>query len=95
MNSPNRKNPCSQCPFRKDVMRGWLGSERMKEILSQKSFTCHKTNKALQCAGHMIIKGEENDFVKLANKLRIDTCLTGHELIFKSEEDLINRHSRL
>lgn len=85
--------PCAQCPFRKDSMKGWLGKKRMIEILKAKSFTCHKTNKKLQCAGHMIIKKHENDFVFLALRLGLKLNLSGHDLIFESEKELILHHT--
>lgn len=90
---PNCKKPCKDCPFRLDCTPGWLGADRMTEILNSKSFTCHKTNKTLQCAGHMIIKGKQNDFVKLAKRLNIPLELTGHKLIFKTETELIKHHT--
>ena len=87
MNLPNRKTPCKNCPFRKDCLEGWLGKNRMSEILQSSSFPCHK-NKKLQCAGHMILKGEENEFVQMAKIMKISTSLKGHKLIFEKEEDL-------
>lgn len=89
---PNQKHPCKDCPFRKDILQGWLGADRMEEILEQKSFTCHKTQKSLQCAGHMIIKGEENEFVRMANELGIGLQMKGHELIFTTKADCIKHH---
>jgi hypothetical protein len=92
---PNKIKPCSNCPFRKDTLKGWLGAERMKEILEASSFVCHKTLdqvKTLQCAGHMIIKDEENDFVRLANRFNQPTHLTGQELVFDTKEQCINHH---
>jgi hypothetical protein len=74
-------------------MKGWLGKDRMSDILQQGSFTCHKTNKGLQCAGHMIIKGEQNDFVRLANGMGINLDLSGQELIFQNEAYLIAHHA--
>lgn len=59
---PNVKKPCMGCPFRKDVLRGWLGAERMSEILNSQSFVCHKKTD-LQCAGHMLVNGKNNHFV--------------------------------
>ena len=93
MKLPHCTKPCGECPFRTDSMEGWLGEERMSGILEQGSFTCHKTNKGLQCAGHMIIKGEQNDFVALANHMGIDLDLSGQELIFQNESDLIADHA--
>ena len=93
MNLPNIKKPCTNCPFRKDTTKGWLSSDRMKQYLSSGSFTCHKTEAPrLQCAGHMIIKGINNDFVRLASNLGIDPQLRGHSLIFKTESECIKHH---
>lgn len=91
MNTPNCKHPCKNCPFRKDTLKGWLGAERMREILKAKSFVCHK-NHSLQCAGHLIIKKEENTFFQFAQSLDIDLGLKGQDLIFSNEEDCINHH---
>ena len=93
MKLPHCTKPCGECPFRADSMEGWLGEDRMRGILEQGSFTCHKTNKGLQCAGHMIIRGEQNDFVALANGMGIDLDLSGQELIFQNESDLIAHHA--
>ena len=95
MNLPNCKKPCSNCPFRKDSLKGWLGEQRITEILKADSFTCHKTTDSkqlLQCAGHMITKGNDNQFVSTANSLKIDLKLSGKELLFQSEKQLINHH---
>ncbi len=89
---PNMKHPCKDCPFRKDTMLGWLGEKRMTQILDAKSFVCHK-HTDLQCAGHMLIKGEENDFVKLASRLNLPTGLTGQQLIFDTQADCIAHHA--
>lgn len=88
---PNMNKPCKDCPFKKDCLEGWLGSDRMKEILSSRSFVCHK-KKALQCAGHMILKGEENEFYQMAKLMGIDLGLSGRESIFDSKEECIAHH---
>lgn len=93
MNLPHCKRPCADCPFRRDSLKGWLGAERMKEILAQPSFTCHKTDKALQCAGHMLIRGKKNQFVELAGRFGIPLKLSGKELLFNNEADLIGHHN--
>lgn len=92
MRLPNVKHPCKECPFRKDSLKGWLGEVRMTEILDAHSFVCHKRTN-LQCAGHMLIKGEENDFVRLASRLNLSTGLTGHELVFANTSDCIAHHA--
>lgn len=91
MSLPNVKKPCADCPFRKDTMKGWLGSERMTEILQQDSFVCHKKTH-LQCAGHMLILGHHNAFVKLADRMGITLELSGRELIFNTANECINHH---
>lgn len=89
---PNVKRQCKDCPFRKDSLRGWLGNKRMAEILNAKSFVCHKKID-LQCAGHMLIKGLDNDFVMLASRLQIETGVKGRELVFDTVEECIDHHS--
>ena len=42
------KKPCSNCPFRKDSLKGWLGEARATQIakdviLGDQTFACHKT----------------------------------------------------
>jgi len=89
--------PCQDCPFRKDATKGWLGEERIKSILAQKAFVCHKTlrnRNRLQCAGHMILKGNKNDFVALAKALNIQLNLKNQKLIFDTEEDCIEHHKQ-
>jgi len=91
MKLPNVKKPCKDCPFRKDSLKGWLGKERMQDILMSDSFVCHKKIE-LQCAGHMLIKNDENIFVQLANRLHLETGLTGRELVFNNKDECINHH---
>jgi len=88
---PNMKAPCQDCPFRKNTLKGWLGAERMAEILAADSFVCHKkTDK--QCAGHMLINGQHNAFVRLAARLRIPLNLGGADKVFASAAACIEHH---
>ncbi len=64
----------------------------MAEILEADTFVCHKNTK-LQCAGHMLIKGQANGFVRLAGRLNIDLPLSGRELVFDTEDDCIKHHN--
>lgn len=91
-NLPHKKAPCKDCPFRMDCMEGWLHRERIEQILGDDSFVCHKNTK-LQCAGHMLIKGKKNAFVKLAGRMRIDLPLSGRHLVFETEQDCISHHA--
>lgn len=89
---PNVKKPCKDCPFRKDSLKGWLGRERMTEILETESFVCHKKTD-LQCAGHMLINGDENGFVRLAGQMGIQLQLSGKELVFSNKSECIEHHA--
>ncbi len=64
----------------------------MGSILQERSFVCHKKTH-LQCAGHMLIRGEQNDFVQMANRLKIPLELSGRELVFDTESECIAHHS--
>ncbi len=89
---PHVKKPCKDCPFRKDSLEGWLGKERMTEILAADSFVCHKKTD-LQCAGHMLINGNNNGFVRLAGRLGITLDLSGQEQVFDSQEACVSHHA--
>ncbi|EBC6378462.1 hypothetical protein C3570_22870 [Salmonella enterica] len=90
---PHIARPCRDCPFRNDTLKEWLGAERMQEILGADSFVCHKkTDK--QCAGHMLIKGNDNLFVLVAGRMGIPLELSGRELVFDNEQDCIEHHRR-
>ncbi|KZN20479.1 MULTISPECIES: DUF6283 family protein [Pseudomonas] len=88
---PHIKKPCRDCPFRKDTLKGWLGEERMTEILAADSFVCHKKT-YMQCAGHMLINDAANGFVRLAGRLGIELDLSGKEHVFESRDACIAHH---
>lgn len=90
---PHIKRPCSNCPMKKNSLRGWLGRSRMAEILAADSFTCHKTDAPrLQCAGHMLLLGNKNVFVRLAKIQRLKLNLSGRELLFDTVDECIDHH---
>lgn len=92
-NLPYCKSPCKDCPFRKDSTSGWLGKDRIIDILNETSFVCHKNN-ALQCAGHMTIKGQDNEFNRKAKEMFGEKPpIKNQEKIFSSENELIEHHS--
>ena len=71
----------------------------MTEILNDESFVCHKTTNGLrakrkQCAGHMLVKREDNAFYQLAIRMGFEEQLglSGEELVFEHEQDLIKHH---
>lgn len=85
------QKPCKDCPFRKTTLKGWLGEVRITQILDVDSFVCHK-NTQCQCAGHMLIKGNQNAFVALAEDLNIDLRLTVKEEVFDTIEACVLHH---
>jgi hypothetical protein len=89
---PNRAKPCSNCPFRKDSLKGWLGKERATELVNNYSHTCHKANDKLQCAGHMLLLKDDNTFYQLAKRMNL-LYVKGGDLIFETKEDCIKHHS--
>lgn len=91
MRLPHIKTPCRDCPFRKDTLKGWLGESRMKEILAADSFVCHKKT-TMQCAGHMLINGLDNGFVRLAERMGIELDLKGRELVFDTQSECVEHH---
>ena len=97
MSQQHMKKPCKDCPMRKDSMEGWLGSDRMAGILKEESFVCHKTingkdRDRKQCAGHMLLMGRDNAFVRAAERLRVDLKLSGRNLVFDSADKCIAHH---
>lgn len=96
---PNMNRPCANCPFRKDAPAGWLGRERMEEIVAAPSFVCHKTiNKGaknrMQCAGHMLLMQDNNQFFNIAKRLGIDLNLSGGDLVFTTPEACVEHHAK-
>lgn len=89
---PHCKAPCSGCPFRQDSLKGWLGAERMQRILQIDNFVCHEKTH-LQCAGHMLMRGQDNTFVQIATRLNLPLALSGRELLFDTPEQCVAHHS--
>lgn len=92
MKIPCVKKPCKDCPFREDSLGGWLGEERATQIAESPSFVCHK-NTDLQCAGHMIMRGHSNSFVRMAARFNVDLGLKGQILVFDDTQDFIDHHA--
>lgn len=97
-NQPHQKKPCKDCPFRKDAPAGWL-NRSIERHLDADTFVCHKTtskglNDRLQCAGHMLLMGPANQFVRMASMFGIALDLTGRELVFDTPEECIQHHKK-
>jgi hypothetical protein len=93
MKLPYCKKPCSNCPFKKDTLEGWLGRDRAQQISDAKSFVCHKNTK-LQCGGFLAFKQNTNgdaDWLHVAKLLKIELKIDGSN-VFDSQEEMLNRH---
>jgi hypothetical protein len=102
------KKPCSNCPFRKDTSKGWLGKRRAKQIsedIKDLSFSCHKTTyndkvKEAFCVGAIILSGKEsymgNKSIRIGAILGVfdPDSIKGHDKIFDSYIEFINHHKR-
>ena len=69
--------------------------DRAEEIANANAFVCHKTlnSERKQCAGHMLMMGDQNEFSRLASHLGLDTGLHGRELLHDSVESFIAHHA--
>ena len=95
-NLPHQPRPCCNCPFRRNTSFR-LGQFRILEILESGSFIFHKTKDLkhrLQCAGHMGLMGDRNDFVQLADRLGIELRLGGQGEIFEDWAACVEHHSK-
>jgi hypothetical protein len=88
------KEPCSNCPFRKDSLKGSLNKERAVDIVNAETFTCHKTDMKKQCAGHMLLMDIDNIFVRLAKRMCIPLKLSGKDLVFDTSDDFIKHQGK-
>lgn len=91
--------PCNNCPFKKNIMPGWLGAKRMQNIIEQDSFVCHKTaygkdkNKR-QCAGHIHINKQKNVFYRTALAFGIKIKIKESDTLFGNVDKCIKHHKR-
>lgn len=67
--------------------------------MGQGSFACHitvsgKSSKRKQCAGHKLVKREGNAFYRFSVLIGLEEQLelSGKELIFEQEQDLVEHH---
>ena len=92
---PHITRPCSECPFRRDSLQGWLGEGTATLIIGDALFTCHKTQdpNRRQCAGHMLLLKEINQYYRLAKFLGKPLNLTGGDLVFTTPQEFIHHHS--
>jgi len=95
---PYMPAPCSNCPMRKDAPAGWLGKERMQEILEADSFVCHKTaygadEQKRQCAGHIHLKQRGNLFYRMALMIGRKLIISNSSVLHENESSCIKHHT--
>lgn len=105
--------PCTNCPFRRDV-RGYLTRARAAEIasalLSDASFTCHKTNEYTEegvietsdsrhCAGALIFLEAQDRPNQMMRWMERIGCYDRSKLdmdapVFHAARDFIEHHGK-
>ncbi len=91
-----RTSPCKTCPFRSDCTKGWLGLERMQDIINTTifgdlPFICHNTtflpeSKQQFCAGKLILEGRINPGASLHTLLGMDLGLIPNYSNLKNQD---------
>ncbi len=91
---PYMKAPCSNCPFKKTALKGWLGRERAEDIVNAEGFICHKTigKKEKQCSGHMQVAKGRNMLVRMSMIFGDELELSNGDSLFDNADDFINHH---
>lgn len=93
LNLPCQKQPCVECPFREQTPLAPLGEQLTKHLLDQRSFLCHMRAER-QCAGHMLLCADTNEFVATAKLLGIQLALRNQPGVFATKEDCLHDHQR-
>lgn len=96
------RTPCSDCPFRRDSLRGWLGGSQPSEFVamahSDMRYPCHLTRgkwaKRPQCAGLAIYRANVAKLPRDPEILRLPEYLSRGEwaaFLFQTTSDRIVR----
>lgn len=92
--SRQHKQPCSDCPYRRDAIPGWLGGSTPEEYAllahGEAMIMCH-TKRGPQCAGAAIYRANVCKNPRTPDHLRLpeDTVK-----VFSSMREFIDYHSR-
>lgn len=92
-----------KCPFRKDCQPGWLGKNRIEQIVQDtvygdQYFSCHETidkpsiDESL-CAGKLIFEGKVNRFGNSSTRVGMALGLIPKNYDFKNQEIIFDRVS--
>lgn len=88
------KKPCSDCPWRRDALRGWLGSATPMEwvqIAHGESYVeCH-TLLTKQCAGLAVYRANVCKSPRDPSIMRLDS---DKEKVFSGPQEFLTHHTR-
>jgi hypothetical protein len=88
------KAPCGDCPWRRDALRGWLGSlsveEWLREAHGEARIECHTLTGA-QCAGAAIYRGNVCKKPRDPNILKLPAA---HVRVFSSPAEFTSHHNK-
>lgn len=90
---PYKKKPCKNCPLRKGSQK--VGKEEISYILQTQNYYCQATPKKsdkMACAGHLILKKQENQFYRFSHKIGIRLELQETESVFNTTYDASKYH---
>lgn len=87
------KSPCSDCPFARASLRGWLGSSTMGEWIAavhgEALIECHTTDK--QCAGAAIYRA---NVCKLPRDLDLLRLPADKVTVFANPKEFRSHHEK-
>lgn len=91
--SVQRTSPCSDCPFRRDALPGWLGDSTPEEFLrmthGESRIDCH-TEVGPQCAGAAIYR---RNVCKSPRDLTQLVLPANRVLVFGSPREFLDHHT--
>jgi hypothetical protein len=86
------KKPCSDCPFSRKALRGWLGGttadEWIASVHGEALVECHTISNQ-QCAGAAIYRANNYKVCRRTDALRLPP---NTELAFASPQEFLNHH---
>lgn len=88
------KAPCSDCPFRRDALRGWLGGSTPEEFIamahSDTAYPCHAFL-GPQCAGLAIYRA---NVAKLPRSPHVQRLNADRVAVFASIKEFLAHHKK-
>lgn len=89
------KKPCSDCPWARTSLKGWLGGQTPQAWLAEahgdNPIPCH-TRKGAQCAGAAIYRRNVYKNPRDPEALRLES---DRERVFASRQEFLDHHEKL